>query len=338
MNQRTGEIAADAAWPAADQGPNPPVALMLVYNGSARPPRPVVDAWNRPTLMGFESSTTRAYAGGDAGEQDSGWSCDRYDEWGYGRDLGSWVCAADTPSTPGQFLPNITEYGRRYALRQIAGGRFGPITWYGNPAAVEAACAGCRAAGVIALRWGVGTWGYGEGGGPNQPPAQADAELIQSGNTPGPLAVPSDLNWLYVVVSTFAAYAGGAAPAPTPKTTEGYEMLAVVVGDGFFAKDKQVYLIVPGVSTERVDDDSANFFEVLARFSGIPATKQPASWVDGQIAIGITQFKRNQALDAFLANPTGGGGAPGPGPGPGPYAITLTGSEPITLTGTAVPA
>lgn len=209
MNDRTGEIAADVAWsrPAAI-----PAALILGYNGAARADRAQVDAWGRPFLMGFESATTRSYAGGDAGEADAAFSCRSFDEVGYPLECGSWVCAADSSSTPGQFLANIEEYGYRYALRMIAGGRTGPITAYGNPDAVEAMCRGIRRAGLLAIRWGVGTWGYGEGRGANQPPNEADAELVQSGNTPGP-AEGTDHNWLYADVATFAAW-GGPAPAP----------------------------------------------------------------------------------------------------------------------------
>lgn len=222
MNTRTGELAADVAWarPASI-----PVALILGYNGAARPTMAQVAAWGRPFLCGFESATTRAYAGGDAGEADAAFSCSSFDELGYPRECGSWVCAADSPSTPAQFLPNVREYGRRYALRQIAGGRSGPIAAYGNPAAVEALCAGIRDAGLVALRWGVGTWGYGEGRGPNMPPDDADCELMQSGNTPGP-AEGTDLNWLYAPVSAFAPLGGPAAPPPAKK--KGHHMELVI--------------------------------------------------------------------------------------------------------------
>lgn len=221
MNVRTGELAADVAFEWASIA-TPPVALILGYNGAARPTMARVDEWGRPFLCGFESVVDRATAGGDAGEADAAYSCSRFDEMGYARELGSWVCAADTTSTAPWLLGNVTEYGRRYALRMIAGGRSGPLTAYGNPAAVEALCAGIRAAGLVALRWGVGTWGYGESGG-GIPPSTADAELIQSGNNPGP--VPgTDLNWLYVPVSTFAPYGAApetpAPPAPTEGTME----------------------------------------------------------------------------------------------------------------------
>lgn len=209
MNVRTGEIAHDVAWA---RPPAIPGALINVYNGAARPTKEQVDAWGKPVLMGFESATTRSYAAGDAGEADAAFSCTSFDEVGYPRECGSWICAADANSTPPQFLANITDYGRRYALRMIVGGRSGPILAYGNPDAVEAMCAGIRDAGLVALRWGVGTWGYGEGGGPNQPPAEADAELVQSGNTPGQ-AEGTDLNWLYAPVSIFAAWGG---PTVTP--------------------------------------------------------------------------------------------------------------------------
>ena len=212
MSARTGELAADVAWA---RPPAIPVALICGYNGSARPSAEQVAAWGRPFLCGFESDVVRSYAGGDAGEADAAFSCRSFDELGYPRECGSWVCAADASSTPAQYLANVTEYGRRYALRMIAGGRPGPLLAYGNPAAVEAMVAGFRAAGVTGLRWGVGTWGYGEGRGPNQPPAEADVELLQSGNTPGP-ADGTDLDWLYAPVDVFRAWGG---PAPSEPVT-----------------------------------------------------------------------------------------------------------------------
>lgn len=204
MNARTGELAHDVAWA---RPPAIPGALILGYNGAARPTKAEIDAWGRPFLCGFESATTRSYAGGDAGWADGEFSVRSFAELGYPIECGSWVCAADSPSTPAQFLPNVEAYGLNYARRLIAAGRLGPLLVYGNPDAVEALCRGVRAAGLVALRWGVGTWGYGEGGGANMPPAQADAELVQSGNTPGQ-ADGTDLNWLYAAVAVFGAWGG----------------------------------------------------------------------------------------------------------------------------------
>lgn len=226
MNTRTGELACDVAFQ-SNTIPTPAVALILGYNGAARPTVETIARWARPVLLGFESDVIRSYAGGDAGDADAAFSCQSFDEVGYPRDCGSWVCAADASSTPAQYLPNITEYGRRYALRMAAGGRSGPILAYGNPAAVEALCAGVRAAGLTALRWKVGTWGVGEGGGPNMAPDQADAELVQSGNTPGPVP-DTDLDWLYAPVSMFAAMGGPAAATPTPKKKGSSRMELVI--------------------------------------------------------------------------------------------------------------
>lgn len=210
MNARTGEIAHDVAWA---RPPGIPGVLILGYNGAARATKAQIDAWGRPFLCGFESSTTRAYAGGPAGWEDGGFTVRSFGELGYPRECGSWLCAADANATPAQFLGNIEEYGFNYALRLIADGRNGPILCYGNPDAVEALARGIRRAGLVALRWGVGTWGYGEGGGPNMPPAEADAELVQSGNTPGQ-AEGTDLNWLYASVAVFGAWGG--PPLTTP--------------------------------------------------------------------------------------------------------------------------
>lgn len=209
MNAITGELALDVAF--TKFSGEAPVALVVSYNGPALPTREQAAEWNRPLLLGFESDTTRAYAGGDAGERDSAFSCGVFDSWGYPRDCGSWVCAADTPNTSAQFLPNIEEYAFRYAVRQLTGGRFGPLAGYGNPEAVEAFCRGVRRAGFVGLRWGVGTWRYGETR-DGQPPAVCDVEMLQSGNNPGPRPA-TDLDWLYAQVAVFAPMGG---PAPTP--------------------------------------------------------------------------------------------------------------------------
>ncbi len=253
MNTLTGEVAHDVAW---SRPPAIPGALILGYNGSARATREQVEAWAKPFLMGFESSTTRAYAGGDAGDADAGFSCSSFDEVGYPRECGSWFCAADTPSTPAQFLGNIEEYAYRYALRMIDGGRSGPLAAYGNPAAVDAACRGITRAGLVALRWKVGTWGMGEGGGPNQPPAEADAELVQSGNTPGQ-AEGTDLNWLYVLTAVFCAWFGPTTSAPDPIPMEDDMLVGLKARPGGVANDFDAFLVDGGVIIRTFAGDQA---------------------------------------------------------------------------------
>lgn len=206
MNTRTGELACDVGFP-----PHPgkvPVALANIYSGAARPDPATIKGWGVPVLLGFEATTTYSYGG--AGNVDA--AADQLlgaaQAIGYPSGCGFWICAADENSTPAQYLPNIeAHFGRwRERLGPV------PITPYGNPDAIYAAARG--AGGLINL-WGVGTWNGGEGGGPNQPPAQSPFSLLQSGNTPGP-APGTDLDWLYVPVANFAAW-GGPAPAPAPE-------------------------------------------------------------------------------------------------------------------------
>jgi hypothetical protein len=218
MAARTGEISLDVAWAWDGIPPRPPVAMMNVYNGSARPSRAAVDSWGVPTLMGFESAVDRAFAGGDAGEADANFSIGRFAEWGYPLEAGSWCCAHDGNGTPSWALGNIEDYAFRYARRMVAAGRTGPIAGYGNPAAVEAFRRGCARAGVESPRWGVGTWGYGEGGYANAAPAFADCEQLQSGNTPGMYA-GTDHNWLYAPVSVFRPYGLVVDDEPVPAPT-----------------------------------------------------------------------------------------------------------------------
>jgi hypothetical protein len=213
VSARTGEAALDVAF-VRPPGPYP-VALAMGYNGAALPSRAEVDAWACPTCLGFESAVDRSFAGYDAGVADANFTADVFDAWGYPKDCGWWVCAHDGSSTPAWALPNITGYGQGFASTMRARGYTGPGTAYGENAAVDSMCAGIAAARSTPLRWRVGTWGNGEGGGPNQPPADCDCELLQSGNTPS--VVPNaDHDWLYAPVSTFAALNGPASAPPTP--------------------------------------------------------------------------------------------------------------------------
>lgn len=323
MNARTGEIALDVAF--TKFGGEAPVALVLSYNGPALPTREQAAEWNRPLLLGFESSTTRAYAGGDAGETDSGFSCFAFDQWGYPRDCGSWCCAADTPNTSPQFVPNIEEYGYRYALRQIVGGRLGPITWYGNPTAVEAACAGTRRAGLVAIRWGVGTWGYGESGS-GAPPAESNCELLQSGNNPGPRPA-TDLDWLYAPVALFRAMggpAGGGAPAAPANRGSSMEIVhynnpfgltAVLTDDGL---ELQRWNVPPEQNTLGVPQPAWDWWQAGGRGS------VDVIQLDGATAL---RWEANLKLrtDAF-----NGAEAPEPGEGGG-----LTADQVATINGAA---
>jgi hypothetical protein len=133
------------------------------------------------------------------------------------------VCAADASSTDAFYVSNITQYFA--AWRSVLGAS--RVIWaYGNPTAVEAAIAG-----GATIRWGVGTWGYGEGGGPYQMPTSSGADILQSGNTPGP-ADGTDYNALYAPLSTFAAWGGPSPTPPVVDSQEGSEM-EVAVGPTF---------------------------------------------------------------------------------------------------------
>lgn len=308
---RTGEIAADAAWPAKDQPPNPPVAMMNVYNGSARPPRDVAEAWNRPVLMGFESAVDRAFAGGPAGAIDGNYSASSYDEWRYARDRGHWCCAADSNSVPAWALANIEEYAFQYATTIRLRGYFGPILWYGNNAAVDAAVRGTQRAGLVGLRWKVGTWGNGEGGGPHQPPFAADAELLQSGNTPGPLAVPSDHNWLYERVAVFAAMFGPSETTPIePPPAPGDDM-------EIYASPTRVMAAAQGAWLDDFDGAAPRPFGIpndaleFAQANAIPKTSIHTSLTEAQYDRLLAGLQHSVLLGAIAAAGDGGGGDQG---------------------------
>lgn len=215
MGARTGQTGADVAWARPSEIP---ADLILGYSGPARPTVEQINAWGKPFLLGFESATTRAYAGRDAGIADAQWHESRARDLGYPADCGTWVCAADTPSTPAVFWPAIRDY---FAAWRSVIGPTRPLLAYGNRDAVREALAG-----GATLAWGVGTWGYGETSW-GAPPAESDAHLIQSGNNPGP-AEGTDLNWLYCPLELFAAWHGPTpAPTPTPSEKKGPDMLFI---------------------------------------------------------------------------------------------------------------
>lgn len=233
MNARTPLIAADVAWGA--RGIGIPAELILGYSGPAYAGLDQIRAWAKPFLLGYESTTTRSYAGGDAGQADIeqlisvARTIPGYLKGG----CGFWMCAADETSTPAWAWPGITDYFRRATARYLAEiGQPPAVPPYGNRDAVAAAHAGIVAGGGIPLDWGVGTWGYGEGRGANQPPDVSDAAMLQSGNTPGP-AEGTDLDWLYVPLERFRAWGGPTpAPSPLPSTSEEDDM-RIVVGQVF---------------------------------------------------------------------------------------------------------
>lgn len=212
MTVRTGEIAADVAWA---RPPVIPAALILGYSGPAFAGLGQIQSWGKPFLLGYESITTRAYSGTDGGIADAQQliSVARTIPGYVEGNCGLWFCAADENSTPAWALSFITEYAAAFTATVRAVGWYPQVELpYGNPEAFNAALAGIAQAGGTGGAWGVGTWRCGEGGGPNQPPADSDAWLLQSGNTPGP-ADGTDLDWLYVPLDKFGAWGG---PAPTP--------------------------------------------------------------------------------------------------------------------------
>lgn len=182
---------------------------VLVYCGPARPSVPwlheMVDN-GVAVIFIFESSTTRAFAGYDAGVADAKYTLSRVREVGYPDECGIAVCAADTPNVSG-YEGQIAAYFQGW--ESVTGPRI-KIS-YGSIVANNAA-----ASGGAEGPWGVGTWGYGEASWANARPSDPrGAWLIQSGNTPGPLP-DTDLNWLYVPLSQLQPW-GGSTAAPTPK-------------------------------------------------------------------------------------------------------------------------
>lgn len=212
MSELTGKTGADVAWA---RPADIPADVILNYSGPAFAGLEQIRAWGKPYLLGFESTTTRAYAGYDAGVVDAqqlrgvAATIPGYLE----SSCGAWYCAADERSTPAWALGGITDYGR--AFRDVFGPTV-PLIGYGNPDARRAAAAG---SGAPFLPWGIGTWGEGEGGYPNQPPASSECALVQSGNTAGP-APGTDLNWLYQPLELFRAYGGPAGAPPSSSTSD----------------------------------------------------------------------------------------------------------------------
>lgn len=230
MTARLPLLCGDVAWGARGLSMGP-YDLVNGYSGPAFPGLDQIHAWGKPFLLGFESATTRAYAGGDAG------AVDAQELIGVARTLpgyleahcGFWMCAADANSTPAWALGNITDYFRRASLEILSAGwvparGFG----YGNRDAAMAATDGIVAAGLPGDEWGVGTWGYGEGGGTNQLPGDSDAALVQSGNTPG-LVDGTDLNAMYQPLDYFGAYGGPAADVPSAPTAPPEDEMLIVI-------------------------------------------------------------------------------------------------------------
>ncbi len=233
MGYRYPGTVADVAWARPAVIPDD---LIMNYSGPAFCGLDQVKAWGKPYLLGYESSTTRAYAGGGAAIPDAqqllgvARTLPGYIESG----CGFWFCAADTPNSPDHVLGWIREYGAEFARQIHAVCGVVPILAYGNRAAASAACAGIADAGGRPYPWGVGTWGYGEGGAPNSGPSESDAALVQSGNTPG-RAEGTDLNWRYVDLAELRPYGLDVAAAPpvTVGTNEGDEMeLIAATSDG----------------------------------------------------------------------------------------------------------
>lgn len=309
MSARTGELSLDGAWGIDANVPvNPSVAMLNGYNGAALPSKARADTVGRPLLLGFESAVDRAFAGADAGWRDGNFSCDVFDAWGYPLECGSWVCAHDGNGTPGWALANIEAYGERYGAALVARGRTGPVTVYGENAAVDALFRGLNRAGLVGLRWLVGTWGNGEGGGPNQPPPFAECEQLQSGNTSGPYPA-TDLDWLYADVSTFAPY--GLALPPTPVHQEDSMLIGLKRrSDGTF----DAALVDGGVVTHSfggpmkpwgflTGPEDAQQFSVNTGTHPFEFNDAEWTWID-------------QRTKATLGAPVVGGGDGEPGPAP----------------------
>lgn len=284
MGARQPEIVADVAWGA--RGVPIPAHGLRVYSGPAWPGMGQLDAWGVPWEVGYESVTTRAYAGHDAGWVDAGQligrlraECPAYIEQG----CSVWFCAADASSTPAWALGQITGYAQGFAARCDAEG-FHPATIdpYGNRDAVYAARAGLPP-GRCNL-WGVGTWGFGEGGGAYLMPASSDAAVLQSGNTPGP-APDTDYNAVYVPFADLHLM-GGPEPVPVPK---GSPML-ILVQDG------------PNAGLWLIGDLSAHHFaSVNEVHGGSPAVMSGASF---------DPILRMVQTNQQTYKPVAGGGAP----------------------------
>ncbi len=219
MSARTSLVLADVAW-ARPENLGAVVDGILGYSGPAFPGLDWIRHWGKPFLLGFESSTTRAYAGGDAGAEDARQliSVARTLPGYIENNCGAWWCSADSPNTPGWAVPGCTEYARRFVLECIGIGWRPTIGLpYGNRDASSAGVAGAIAAGIGSGMWGVGTWNFGEGGGAFQLPSDSDAVILQSGNTPGP-ADGTDYDALYRPLEELGFYGGPIATTPAVTT------------------------------------------------------------------------------------------------------------------------
>lgn len=281
MAARTGQTGADVAWA---RPPVIPADLILGYSGPARPTVEQINAWGKPFLLGFESATTRAYAGWDAGIADAQWHESRARELGYPPECGTWVCAADTPSTPAVFWPAIRDY---FAAWRSVIGPTRPLLAYGNRDAVREALAG-----GATLAWGVGTWGYGETSW-GAPPAESDAHLIQSGNNPGP-AEGTDLNWCYAPLEVFGAWHGPTATIPAPPSEpvpeEENSMRYVIKGGTHSARlHGQDLMVTDGDSVQLLPAGTWELTD-LAHCAWMPMDAQKAEeiWFDKDRTRGLT--------------------------------------------------
>lgn len=241
LTERWGDIAWARPWSVA------PYVGMSIYSGPAFPGLEWIRRWNVPVILGYESTEERAYSGEAGGRVDArqlisvARTLPGYVEAG----CSFWMCAADRSRTPAWALPQITGYFRVATLEILDSG-WAPARGfgYGNRDAALAATDGIVAAGVAGDEWGVGTWLYGEGSWPNALPAESDAALLQSGNTPG-LVDGTDCNAMYQPLSYFAAYGGPAAEPepvviPTQPDDEEDSMRYLVTSDGGHAKKNDI--------------------------------------------------------------------------------------------------
>lgn len=218
MSALTDDRALDIAWARPASIPCP----LINYSGPAFAGLEQLLAWGQPFIIGFESSTTRAYAGYAEGRVDARALLDvlRTIPDYLSGNYSTWMCAADANSTPAWALPGVQDYFAGAADEFLAIGYRPKITFgYGNPEASAAAVAGVNGRGLRGERWGIGTWREGEGGGPNQPPAVSTAAMLQSGNTPGP-AEGTDLDWLYLPIAQLGFNNGPSSPTPARSETD----------------------------------------------------------------------------------------------------------------------
>lgn len=214
MGDRLADVViADVAWGA--RGVAIPAQALHVYSGPAWPGMAQLNAWALPWMIGYEGTEERAYGGAPAADQDMPQligrlrnECPDYMTLG----CGFWFCGADRSSTPEWALPLVAEYGARMVAIALDNGWVPRAALcYGNRAVSFAGCAN-----IVQIPrgpWGVGTWGFGEGGGPYMLPASSDAWVLQSGNTPGPVPGDTDFNGCYVDLAALGYYGGPTGPA-----------------------------------------------------------------------------------------------------------------------------